>query len=152
MDVRECCIEFVAVAYRSLVVSEAARLMSDRHVGCLVVIEERPEGKMPVGILTDRDIVMSVVAKDLDPRTIPVGEVMSADLVAVREGDSIKDALALMRRRGVRRAPCVTKNGMLVGIVTLDDILRKMISDLDDVAAAISSELAIEVAMRSSSR
>jgi CBS domain-containing protein len=123
--------------------------MRDQHVGCLVVVEERDAGKLPIGMLTDRDIAVSVVAADLDARTIPVGEVMSTDVVAVREDDTIVDALALMRRRGVRRAPVVTRSGMLVGIVTLDDLLQIVVRQLDDLVGAISVELASEGQRRS---
>jgi CBS domain-containing protein len=129
--------------------SEAARLMLEHHVGSLIVVEERGSGKIPVGILTDRDIVVAVVARDLDARTIPVSEVMSTDVVSVRDEDHVKDALKLMRRRGVRRAPVVTRSGMLVGIVTLDDLLRTLVGQLNDLAGAISTELSVESLARS---
>lgn len=144
MDVRDTCRHGVVVTYRAVVLSEAARLMRDRHVGCLVVVEDRDTGKWPVGMLTDRDIVVSAVAADRDPRTMSVGDVMSADLVCVRDDDDVLDALALMRRRGVRRVPVVTRAGMLAGIVTLDDLLRGAVAQLDDLAAAIGGELETE--------
>jgi len=141
MDVRDICKPVVVFAYKSMPLNEAARLMRDNHVGSLVVVEERESGKMPIGMLTDRDITLSVVAKDLEARNLTVGEVMIEDIVAVREDDSIVDALALMRRRGVRRAPVVNRGGKLAGIVTLDDLLRMVVSQLDDLVAAISVEL-----------
>jgi CBS domain-containing protein len=148
MNIVDFCVPAIAVAYRGMAVSEAARLMHEHHVGSLIVVEERDSGKMPIGVLTDRDIVIAVVAKDLDARTIPVSEVMSTDVVAVREDDDIRDALGLMRRRGVRRAPVVTRGGALVGIVTLDDLLRMLVSQLDDLASAISTELSVEPILR----
>ena len=144
MDVREICRHGVVVTYRPMVLSEAARLMRDRHVGALVVVEDRDAGKWPVGMLTDRDITVSAVAADRDPRTMSVGEVMSADLTCVRDDDNVLDALALMRRRGVRRVPVVTRAGMLSGIVTLDDLLQGAVAQLDDLVAAIGGELAAE--------
>lgn len=144
MDVRDICRHGVVVTYRAVVLSEAARLMRDRHVGSLVVVEDRDAGKWPVGMLTDRDVVVSAVAADRDPRTMSVGDVMSADLVCVRDDDNVLDALALMRRRGVRRVPVVTRAGLLAGIVTLDDLLRSAVAQLDDLAAAIGGELAAE--------
>ena len=149
VEIRGLCVPAFSVAYRGMAVSEAARLMHERHAGSLIVVEERESGKVPIGILTDRDIVISVVARDLDARTIPVSEVMSTDLVAVRDEDDIRDALALMRRRGVRRAPVVTRGGMLVGIVTLDDLLRMLVGQLNDLAGAISMELSVEPLARS---
>jgi CBS domain-containing protein len=144
MDVSEVCKQVVVFAYRSMALNEAARLMRDHHVGSLVVVEERDGGKWPTGMLTDRDIVIAVVARDLDPRTLAVSEVMTTDVVSVRDDDSVLDALALMRRRGVRRVPVVTRAGRLVGIVTLDDLLRIVVAQLDDLVAAISGELAAE--------
>ncbi len=150
MKILDVCIRVPAVAlgYRSMAVSEAARVMHEHHVGCLVVVEEQDSGKMPIGVLTDRDIVVAVVAKDADARTIPVSEIMTTDVVAVRDDDDVKDALALMRRRGVRRAVVVTHAGALAGIVTLDDLLRMLVSQLDDLANAISTELSMEPRLR----
>lgn len=148
MDIREVSATTVAVGYRGMAVSEAARAMREQHVGCLVVVEERAAGKVPIGMLTDRDIAVSVVAKDLDARNVPVGEVMSTDVVAVRDDDSVKDALRLLRRRGIRRAPVIARDGTLAGIVTVDDLLRTMVEQLDDLVGAISTELALEVQTR----
>ena len=148
MDVRDICKPVVVFAYKSMPLNEAARLMRDHHVGSLVVVEERDSGKMPIGMLTDRDITLSVVAKDLEARNLTVDEVMTPDVVAVRDDDSMVDALALMRRRGVRRAPVVSRGGKLVGIVTLDDLLRFVVAQLDDLVAAISIELETEARER----
>ena len=136
MDVREVCKQVVVFVYRSMALNEAARLMRDHHVGSLVVVEERDAGKSPIGMLTDRDIAIGVVARDLDPRTLAVSEVMTTDVVSVRDDDSVLDVLALMRRRGVRRVPVVTRAGLLVGIVTLDDLLHIVVAQLDDLGRA----------------
>jgi|SoiMethySBSTD1v2_1073268.scaffolds.fasta_scaffold136068_3 CBS domain-containing protein len=123
--------------------------MHEHHVVSLIVIEERDSGKMPIGLLTDRISSLRLFARDLDARTIPVSEVMATDVVAVRDEDDMKDALGLMRRRGVRRAPVVTRSGMLVGIVTLDGLLRTLVGQLNDLAGAISTELSAEPVVRS---
>ena len=148
MDVREVCKPVVVFAYKGMALNEAARLMREHHVGSLVVVEERDAGKSPIGMLTDRDIAIAVVARDLDPRTLAVSEVMTTEVVSVRDDDSVLDALALMRRRGVRRVPVVTSAGLLVGIVTLDDLLRIVVAQLDDLVGAISGELAAETRER----
>jgi CBS domain-containing protein len=148
MDVRDVCKQVVVVAYRGMALNEAARLMREHHVGSLVVVEERDAGKSPIGMLTDRDIAIAVVARDLDARTLSVGEVMTTDVVSVREDDNILDTLALMRHRGVRRVPVVTRAGLLVGIVTLDDLMRILVAQLDDLVGAISGELAAEARER----
>jgi signal-transduction protein with cAMP-binding, CBS, and nucleotidyltransferase domain len=141
MDVGEICTRTVIVATRELVLSEAARLMRQHHVGTIVVIEEIDEGRVPVGMLTDRDIVVGVVAKDVDARTLSVGEVMSGDLVSVREQDSVFDALRLMRSRGVRRVPVTSgAAGLLIGILAVDDVLEIVAEQLREIVRAIGSE------------
>lgn len=138
--ISEVCKREVIFAYKSMVLSEAARIMLEKHVGSLVVVEEGDQGRIPVGILTDRDITVAVVAQDLDARTMSVGEAMSGDLLTVREEDSVTDALRLMRRRGVRRVPVTRRNGTLAGIVTVDDLLEIVAGQLSELVRAIESE------------
>lgn len=135
----DACTRIVTVAYRGMVLSEAARLMSDRHVGCLVVVEEADPGRVVVGIITDRDIVVSVVARDLDARQISVGEAMTAKVVTAREGDSILDVLQVMRREGVRRIPVTGPQGVLAGLLALDDLLQLLAQEMQAMVAAIGS-------------
>lgn len=135
----EVCTRIVTIAYRGVALSEAARLMRERHVGCLVIVEEEDPGRVVVGILTDRDIVISVVAKDMDPRQTAVSEVMTTEVVSAREEDSMLDLLELMRRKGVRRVPITGPQGVLIGLVTLDDLLEVLAEEMQAMAAAISS-------------
>lgn len=148
MGVGEICSRKVAVAYKSMVLSEAARVMREQHVGSLVVVEETDRGRIPIGMLTDRDITVAVVAQDLDARNMSVGEVMSPDPVTVREEDAITEALRLMRRRGIRRIPVISAQGTLVGIVTIDDLLDILAGELGMLAGAIGSERAHELKAR----
>jgi CBS domain-containing protein len=97
MTAGELCNREVVIAYRDTRLGEAARLMREHHVGSLVVVVDRLSERVPVGILTDRDIVVAVVAKGLDPRTLTVGDVMAGELLTVREEDGLADALRLMR-------------------------------------------------------
>jgi len=140
MDVGNVCNHTVVVAPKELVLSEAARLMREHHVGSVVVVEDSDSGRIPVGMLTDRDIVVGVVAKDVDARTLSVGDVMSDDLVSVREGDSIFDALRRMRSRGVRRVPVTGAAGVLVGVLAIDDVLEVVADQLREIARTIGSE------------
>lgn len=136
----DICTRTVAVGYPSLALSEAARLMRARHVGCLVVVEEAAIGEnLVVGILTDRDVAMSVVAADRDAHALRVGDVMTRDVVSAREHDSLLDLLAAMRRRKVRRVPVTDPRDLLVGIVSLDDVLAVMAEQMQAVAAAVSA-------------
>jgi CBS domain-containing protein len=144
MTVGEICNRVVTVAARATPLADAAQLMREHHVGSLVVVENRAGARVPVGILTDRDIVVAVVARGVDPATLTAGDVMAGELLTVREQDSEFDALQLMRRRGIRRVPVVGADGALVGIVTVDDLLEIVAEQLDDIVRAIASEQAQE--------
>jgi CBS domain-containing protein len=98
-------------------VREAARLMREHNIGTLVVVDDG----YPVGVITERDLATRIVALDLSGDT-PVGDVMSTQLITVSESTSIENVLDTMQKHGFRRLP-VLKEGMLVGILTLRDIL-----------------------------
>jgi CBS domain-containing protein len=144
MNVGEVCSRVVVFGERSMPLDQAARLMRDQHVGSLVVIDESAAGRVPVGMITDRDIVVAVVAKDLDPRTLTVGDIMAADVVVARESDSEFEVLRLMRRRGIRRVAVVAADGTLAGLVTLDDLLGLLAEELGNLARAVEAEQATE--------
>ncbi len=144
----DVCNRIVTIAERNLPVLRAAQLMRDHHVGSLVVVDETGAGRLVVGLLTDRDIVTSVVAMEVDPATLVVEDVMSHDVVTALESDSVSDLLRTMRRKGLRRLPVVTPNGALVGLVTLDDLLSLMAEQLREMALAIEAEQRRELKAR----
>ena len=148
MNAGELCNREVVVAYRNNTLVEAAKLMREHHVGSLVIVVERLSERVPVGILTDRDIVVAVIAKELDPRTLTVGEVIGSELLAVHEKDNIPDALRLMREKGVRRLPVLTHSGALAGILTIDDLLELMAEELGGFVRTINRERVREVRAR----
>ena len=122
MTAGDLCTRTTVTATRELSLTEAARLMREHHVGSLVVVDDTLLGKLPVGMLTDRDIVTAVVAKDVDVHKLQVGDVMSAEPVTVHEADSLLDTLERMRRHGVRRVPVVGERAALQGVLSVDDI------------------------------
>lgn len=140
----ELCIRTVVVAHRSLPLDDAARLMRTHHVGCLVVVEDTALGRVPVGLLTDRDIVTAVVARDVDPRTLRVEDMMSSHPVTVLEVDSLLDALAAMQRAGVRRVPVVDPQGVLQGVLSLDDVIELVGEQLHRLVQVLASARRIE--------
>lgn len=149
MNAGEICKRDVAFAYRDTRLVDAARLMRERHVGSLVVVADRGAERVPVGMLTDRDIVVAVVAKEIDPRALTVGDVISAGGAhVVREQDDVHDALSLMRERGVRRLPVVTGSGALAGIVAIDDLLELAADEVQDFARTLKQERARETRVR----
>jgi len=143
MKTGEVCKRDVVAIEASGNLADASRLMRQAHVGSIVVVDETGL-RRPVGIVTDRDIVVEVVAAGLDPNTLTVGEIMARTLAVAREEDVALGSLKTMRRRGVRRLPVVDSAGGLVGIVTLDDLLEVGTSALMDVVQAITSERALE--------
>lgn len=149
MNVGEICNREVVIAYRDTRLVEAAKLMREQHVGSLIIVVDRLSERVPVGILTDRDITVGVVAKDLDPRGLTVADVIDAGkLLVVREQDDLPDALRLMREKGVRRVPVVSKSGALAGIVTLDDIVELAAEELQDAVKTVGQERLRETRQR----
>jgi CBS-domain-containing membrane protein len=148
MNAGEICNREVVVTYRDMGLVEAAGLMRENHVGSLVVVVDRLSERVPVGMLTDRDLTVAVIAKEVDPQPLTVRDVMSTELVTVREQDSMADALRLMRERGVRRLPVLTRSGALAGILTIDDMLDIVAEQLNDVVHAIARERVRETRVR----
>jgi CBS domain-containing protein len=128
----------------------AAQLMREKHIGYLVVVEaDVADGSQrPIGVLTDRDIVTTVVARETDPRSLRVGDIMTQQPVTASIADSIDKALREMRRVGVRRLPVVGQRGELVGILSLDDVLDVLAGELQNVAGSIRNEQVIEGTLR----
>lgn len=148
MAVGEICNREVVIAERSLSVAEAARLMRTHHVGDLVVVEETGGHRQPVGIVTDRDIVVEVVAAGVNPEALKVGDIMGPDVATVRESEGLFEALRYMRDKGVRRMPVVDAGGGLIGILTLDDLLGLLAEEMSELAKLVSHERQRETAVR----
>jgi CBS domain-containing protein len=110
-----------------------ARRMRDFHVGCVVVVRE----SHPIGIVTDRDLVLRVVAEGRDPRTTLVSDVVTYDAATVDRDAGIETAARMMRDKGVRRLPIVTEDGKITGIVTADDLTILLAQELGDIGAGL---------------
>ena len=148
MPVGEICNREVVISDKSMSVVEAARLMRTHHVGDLVVVDEREGRKLPVGIVTDRDIVVEVVAAGVNPDALKVGDIMGLDVATVRESEGLFEALRYMRDKGVRRMPVVDSAGGLVGLLTLDDLLSLLAEEMTELAKLVSQERQREAAAR----
>ena len=149
MAVGEICNRDVVITEKSVSVAEAARLMRTHHVGDLVVVEERGGSKHPVGIVTDRDIVVEVVAAGVNPDALKVGDIMGPEVATVRESEGLFEALRYMRDKGVRRMPVVGSTGGLIGILTLDDMLGLLAEEMTELAKLVSRERQREATARS---
>jgi CBS domain-containing protein len=140
MSAGKLCHRNVITTHKDTTIRGAARLMRKHHVGCLIVTEEKAGTTEPVGILTDRDIVMEVIATDLTLDDVTVGDIMSYALLKVCESDGIMETAQRMRARGVRRVPVIDNQCGLVGILTLDDILELLSEELSMLAKLTSRE------------
>ena len=128
----------------------AAQLMREKHVGFLIVVEPAvAEGAWhPVGVLTDRDVVITVVAREANPRSLRVEDVMTRKPAQIQADESLDAALREMRRVGVRRLPVVGERGALYGVISLDDVLARHSDQLQYAAGSIRSEQRVERALR----
>ncbi len=139
MTAGEYCTREVIIIGKDDTVVEAARRMRDHHVGDLVVVEVRDGERIPIGVLTDRDIVVEVVAKEASYLpSLLVGDVMSMDLMTANESESLSDVLKLMCSRGVRRIPVLNNRGSLEGILSVDDLLEQLCEELSDITKLIA--------------
>ena len=143
MNVGEICRRNVATVRPNDDLMTAARLMRERHVGATAEKTWRP-----VGVLTDRDLVVSVMAREADARALRVEDVMSRKPVVVMMSDSVAHAVQEMRRIGVRRMPITGDVGELVGVISLDDVVEALAAQLRDIAGSIRTEQVIEKSMR----
>lgn len=140
MAIGEICNREVVFAARDTTVQAAAKLMRHYHVGSLVIVDDRAGKRIPVGIVTDRDIVVEVGATELDPKVITIGDIMSPELITVPESQGVLETMEVMRLKGVRRLPVVDGDGGLAGIVTIDDLLGVLAEELTDLTRIISRE------------
>jgi CBS domain-containing protein len=140
MAIGEICNREVVVVSRGTTIDEAARLMREHHVGDVVVVLEEGGRRTPVGIVTDRDVVVEVVAAALDPVTLTVGEIMVPELATVQEKTGVFEAIRYMRDKGVRRMPVVGEAGDLIGILALDDLIDLLSEELGALARLIARE------------
>jgi len=144
MKISEICTVQTIYCRREDTVQDAALLMRKSHVGDLVVVDQ-PEGeRIPVGILTDRDIVVSVIALGLDPASLLVGDIMSDDLLTASEDDDVYETIERMRFRGIRRVPVVNPGGGLIGIVSVDDLLEFLAEEMSELSRISSHQQAHE--------
>ncbi len=124
MKIGELCTRDTFIIQKDDTIVEAAKLMRVFNVGDLIVVTADKNGNTPIGIVTDRDIVVGVVADNIDSQSVKVSEIMSKDLVTGSEEDGVYESIERMRIHGIRRLPVVDKEGYLAGILTVDDMLE----------------------------
>ncbi|MCF7965467.1 MAG: CBS domain-containing protein [Methylobacter tundripaludum] len=134
MAIGEFCNRDVVFATREMSLPEAAQLMREYHVGDLVVVDEVGGKRAPVGVVTDRDIVIEIIAKSLNLDEFSVGDIMAPQLVSVQETEGVFETIRLMRTKAIRRIPVLNSEGGLAGIVSADDILELLAEEMTELA------------------
>lgn len=142
MRIGDICTRSVVTCRRDTRVAELARMMRDRHVGAVIVVEAKNSGRpRPIGVVTDRDLVVQVMAKGADPETLAAGDLVVGELARANEAESVYDAVWHMRRKCVRRLPVVDDRDGLVGILAVDDVVRALAEAMADVSHTAPQQL-----------
>lgn len=140
MKLKDICTPDVIYCTGGISTLHAARLMRERHVGDLVVVGDDEDDQTPIGIVTDRDIVVEVLAKDLDPAKVTVREIMHVPLVIAHASEEAEHAIERMKAHGVRRIPVLDDAAKLAGILSLDDLVNRLASEAAVIADIIAHE------------
>jgi len=138
MKAGKFCNREVITSSRDTSIEEISKLMRKNHVGDIVIVDTRDGQPVPVGIITDRDIVMHVIAEGIDYHPIIAEDIMTLEMQVVNEDSSIWELHRLMREKGVRRVPVVNEDEVLVGIISIDDLLEIISRELSDLVLAIN--------------
>lgn len=140
MPISECCNIGVVCCEEHASISEIAHLMRKHHVGDVVVVRHEAGGRIPVGIITDRDIVVETIAEQVDMELLTAGDIMSAPLITVHENESFAESLRLMRHHRIRRLPIVDEKGVLYGIVSAGDIAHLLAAELSMLTTTMTEQ------------
>jgi len=144
VSIGELCNREVVVTEPTASAQQAAELMREHHVGDLVVVEARGAERVPVGVITDRDLVVEIMAQRVDANAVAVRDLMTRRVETLRDDVGFWDALSHMRSSGVRRIPVVNARGGLEGIFTFDDALELLAEGLVDVVKIVGGQIARE--------
>jgi len=146
MRIGEICTREVVHCGRDEGVLEIAQLMRNHHVGGLIVAEMRDGRLQPVGIVTDRDLVVKVLAEGVAPETLTAGDLMTRSLLAAEESASVHEAIERMRAEGVRRLPVIGADKSLIGVLSVDDVAEFLAEELTGLARIAPRQSVLEKA------
>ena len=134
MKVKECMCKDVAYLAPSATIQDCAKIMSEKHVGCIPVCDENQQ---VVGLVTDRDVILRSIACDKDVKTTPLSEIMTTKVCICMEDDDVNNAKAIMSNEQIRRLPVVNENNEIVGIITLGNLCASQYVNTDAVGETI---------------
>jgi CBS domain-containing protein len=140
MPISDICNTRVVRVNKEAPIGEVARLMREHHVGSVVVTEEVRGKHIPTGIITDRDLVLEILAPEADPDNLSAGDILIHSPIVAEENDGIWETLHRMRAHGIRRLPVVDREGALTGIVTADDMIELIAEEMKELAKMIAVE------------
>lgn len=149
MNIGKYCTRNIITADKETSIVEAAKLMRQHHVGSLVVVSRDTDGDRPIGILTDRDIVVEVLAEEVAVDSVTIEDVMTRSPVTAREDEDIFTTMETMRAKGIRRIPVTDSLGLLAGILSSDDLLGVIYEEMGNMVSLISHEQIEELRKRS---
>jgi len=144
MKLGELCSRDLVCAPAQTTVEEIVRLMRDEHVGIIVITKAPADEPVAAGVITDRDITFALLDRAGDIRGVRAEQVMNRDPLVLCEDDAVEDAIDRMRRRGVRRAPVVSTQGSLVGLISTDDLVAHVAGGLTGLAKLLEEQPGIE--------
>ena len=140
MHIGAICSRETIIASPSDSIQAASQLMLQYNVGSLVVVETDAKGNKPIGIVTDRDIVLKVIAANLKTSEIKIADIMTTKLLTAKETDDVYETLKKMRAKVVRRIPVVDDEGYLKGILTIDDLLEFFNKEMGEIVSLFKKE------------
>lgn len=138
MLIKDLCNPDVVCCEPQTLVRDAAALMRTRHVGDLIVVEDLDGDRLPIGVVTDRDLTVEVLGNGRDASTTVVADLVRQPVVIANEEEDSSKVLERMRLNGVRRVPVVDQSGATVGVVTLDDLLHLLVDEAKALLEVIS--------------
>lgn len=141
MRISEICTRHVVTCRRDASASELARLMRERHVGAVVVVDDDHGALVPVGLITDRDLVVEVMALGVAPETLRAADLIVAAPITALDSELVYDAIWHLRSQHIRRLPVVDARGHLVGILTSDDLARVVSEQLAALTGLVPGQI-----------
>jgi CBS domain-containing protein len=148
MSLRDIASQNVVTISADATIQEAAKKMRELHVGDVIAVRIQAGQARPVGILTDRDIVVSTTALGIAPDIMLVEDIMLPELITAHSNDSLYHVLNLMKEHGIKRIPLVDENGTLEGIVTADDIVSVLAAGLSAIVQLTEKQHLLEAERR----
>ena len=140
MNIGTICSRETIIAETGDSLLDTARLMRKHHVGSLIIVDREKDGIRPVGIITDRDIVVQAISEEIELDSLMAGDIMSRELLIARENDDLFEAFESMCMNGVRRMPVVNEAGTLVGILSIDDLLEVIVDEMKNLVRLFKHE------------